>query len=106
MEMINILGICGCVPAILAIFLLVRNDNVYMFRVYMLEERQKRLLERLYSYKDDTEFHNDKDNYDRLNEYLMALCEKYSYDEMLLSIRPLRLEFWYSEDEISLLLGE
>lgn len=40
------------------------------------------------------------------SEKVYRLYDKYSFDDMLYSFKPLTLEAWYSEEEIKILKGE
>lgn len=39
-------------------------------------------------------------------EKAKKIIDKYTYDDMLYSIKPLKLESWYTEDEIKILTGK
>lgn len=72
-----------------------RNDEVYEFRtrinkVYCKEYVQRRLRENKF---DDWEWPQDWS------------LNKYSYEEMLYSDRPLTLEAWWSSEEIEKLMS-
>lgn len=49
-------------------------------------------------------FRNLENDFDRV-EKIMGLHDKYSYEEMVNSNKPLRLEEWYSPEELKILLG-
>lgn len=34
------------------------------------------------------------------------ICDKYNYEDMLYSLKPLTLEAWYTEEEIKILKGK
>ncbi len=71
------------------VYLFKRNDNVYKFREYLLDIIYK-------DYINNEHYLNKK----------LDIYYKYSYHRMLLSIKPLKLEVWYSEEEIKILKGE
>ena len=83
----------ACVIGIaISIYILHRNDKVFEFRqkiIYLSSEESTRRIA-------------DRDDllavYDILNQY--------SYDQMLYSFKPLKLESWFTEEEVKTLQGE
>lgn len=72
----------------LGCYRLYRNDKVYKFRYEILDlesERHSEAIRQGLFFK-------------RLN-----LLDKYSYDDMLYSFKPLKLENWFTEEEIEYL---
>jgi hypothetical protein len=69
--------------ALLGIILAVRNYRVYCFRCEIIGMR-----------------HYCSDPYKSRRIYL-----KYSYEDMLYSFKPLKLESWFTEEEIKILKG-
>ena len=81
-------------------YVLHRNNKVYYFNVGLndfLFDELKRILN---TYKDDCEFHEDENNYNYINEKIQFLLNKNSYNKYLYSFKPLKLEKWFSEEEI------
>lgn len=78
--------------AIVCCYILFRNEKVYKFNIYILNLTsaycERRILEDNISYED---IDNIYDKYAR----------KYSYDDMLYSLKPLKLEYWFTEEEIN-----
>ena len=85
---------------ILCFYILHRNNKVYHFNVGLgdfLFGEMKRILN---TYKDDCEFHEDEDNYNCIKEKVQLLLDKHSYDRYLYSFKPLKLEKWFTEEEL------
>ena len=77
-----------------------RNNKVYHFNVGLgnfLFDEMKRILN---TYKDDCEFLEDEDNYNYIKEKVQLLLDKHSYNRYLYSFKPLKLEKWFSEEEL------
>lgn len=81
---------------ILCVFLLVaiiymydRNDKVYRYRIS--------LSERCYQ-KAQRDARGCK-----VTDIWNAIMDKHSYDDMLVSIKPLRDEYWFTEEELKML---
>lgn len=74
------------VPMIIGIivcfYLLLRNGKVYDFRTKIIESAN------LANYREVKKLH-----------------DKYSYEKMLFSFKPLKLEAWFTEEEIKILKG-
>lgn len=71
---------------IVCLYVLVRNNKTYNFRMYIL----------------DCIYNNYKsEDYFRY----ISLYNKYSYEDILYSFKPLKLKYWYSEEEIKILKG-
>lgn len=81
-------------------YLLYRNNKVYHFSVGLdnfLFDEQKRILD---TYKNDGEFFKDEKNYKYIKEKIYALLDKNSYEKYLFSFKPLRLENWFTKEEL------
>ena len=84
----------------LCFYVLYRNNKVYYFNIGLndfLFDELKRILN---TYKDDNEFHEDENNYNYINEKIQLLLNKNSYNKYLYSFKPLKLEKWFTEEEI------
>lgn len=67
-----------------------RNYEVYDFRMYLLELASMYNARRIKDTKLDV-----------IHNACMWFVEKYTYEEMLYSDKPLTLEAWYTEKEIN-----
>lgn len=81
---------------------LIRNAKVCKFRIYILKTT--------YNHVDDYYNNIDWDSIDwrdryELHEKASSLCQqindKYKYEEMLYSIKPLKLDKWFTEEEVN-----
>lgn len=84
--LITLAAICN-IGLWLSIYMLYRNDKVCAFRKEILRMAGKESKRRIYEGRADF-----LDAYD--------ILDKYSYGRMLFSIRPLKLEAWFTEKEI------
>lgn len=72
----TILFIIPSVVIIASFYLLARNDRVCDFRLYILDLNPNKI------------------------RACIKLYKKYSYKQMLYSFKPLRLECWFTEEEL------
>ena len=71
-------------------------DDIFGLQIYKDYYRTINLI-----YKgNDNEFHEDKDNYNCIKDKINTLLDKYSYDKYLFSFKPLKLEKWFTEEEL------
>lgn len=90
------------IVALLSILFIIRNANTCKFRIYILNISHNHVLD----YYDDIDW-NSKDWQDKYKLYEEAssiyqqINSKYEYDEMLYSIKPLKLDKWFTEEEVN-----
>jgi len=89
-----------CVIAFLLYMAFIRNTNVYNFRTEVYNAAYDNVINWLSNLEDDIEL--QKKEYEYLFKKHMAkhICNKHSYFKMLFVLKPLRLENWYSDEEI------
>lgn len=85
---------------IAAIYLLWRNNKVYNFRIKIIDDCHNVLNNFLDSLKDDEELHERYEEYKYLETKKDEILSKHSYESMLFSLKPLKLERWYTEEEV------
>ena len=81
-------------------YLLDRNNKVFRFEISLsnlLFDEVERILN---TYEDDNEFHEDENNYHNIKEKINSLLNKHSYNKYLISFKPLKLEKWFTEEEL------
>lgn len=89
------------IALLILILFFIRNAKTCKFRIYILNMSHNHVL----SYYDDINW-NSKDWRDKykLYEEASSICQqinsKYEYDEMLYSTKPLKLDKWFTEEEI------
>ena len=92
----NLILLIVLILVVPCLYILNRNDKVYHFKIILLEEL-KRILN---TYKDDYEFSKDKDNYYIIQEKALFLFNKHSYNKYLFSFKPLKLEKWFTKEDL------
>lgn len=85
---------------IAAIYLLWRNNKVYNFRIKIIDDCHNVLNNFLDSLKDDEELYERYEEYKYLETKKDEILSKYSYESMVFSLKPLKLERWYTKEEI------
>lgn len=90
------------IVSLLFILFLIRNTKVCKFRIYILNMSYDHVDD--YCNNIDWDSIDWKDKY-KLYEEASSLCQrindKYKYDEMLYSIKPLKLDKWFTEEEVN-----
>ena len=97
----SIVTICMSIIGVLIIVLiyfLFRNNKVFIFRVTVLRFSYKALENYILSMPEE-DFIRQQDEYNRLNDLVEHINES-SYTKMLFSIKPLKLKYWFNEEEI------
>ena len=85
---------------VLCLYILYRNNKVYCFVTSLCSFLFGELRRILNTYKDDDKFQEDENNYNYIKEKIQFLLEKHSYSKYLFSFKPLKLEKWFSEEEL------
>lgn len=96
-------GLILIVLVILLVFLLYflnRNNKVFSFSVSLNHFLFNELDRILNTYKNDNEFHKDENNYHNIRKKTYSLLNKHSYNEYLYSFKSLKLEKWFSKEEL------
>ena len=57
----------------------------------------KRILN---TYKNNDELHEDENNYNYIKEKTLFLLNKHSYNKYLFSFKPLKLEKWFTKEDL------
>lgn len=87
---------------LLSILFIIRNVKVYKFRIYILKT----------TYNHSEDYWNDidcdsiewvvqHDLYKKASDLYQQINNKYEYDEMLYSTKPLKLDKWFTEEEVN-----
>lgn len=76
---------------------------MYKFRNELSDIIHTLLQDRLNTYKNDTEFKKDEREYEEWKTSLFAIYDKYSYEQMLFSWKPLTFKAWFTDEELKLL---
>lgn len=88
------------VAIVVAIYLLRRNDKVCDFRIEINNKCHDVLDNFLYSLKNDEELYQRYGEYEQLEMKENDIRSKHSYGSMLFSLKPLKLEHWFTNKEI------
>ena len=81
--MTNVLIICT-IGIIISMYVIIRNAKVHKFRLY--------LINLIYDKVDAVNFWDAR-----------RLFDKHTYRKMLYSFKPLKMEYWFTDDELKLL---
>jgi uncharacterized protein YutD len=82
------------------IYLMQRNDKVYNFRIEVINKCYDVLGSFLDSLKDDKELNERYEELEQLKMKKDEILSKYSYFSMMFSLKQLKLEHWYTKEEI------
>ena len=86
-----VLIVCS-IGVIISMYVLIRNNKVCKFRMYIADLIYSRACDMI----------NDGVSYQDIS-YLWNMLNDISYDEMLFSFKPLKMECWFTDDELELL---
>ena len=86
-----VLIVCS-IGLISSMYLLIRNKKVCEFRVYIVDLIYSKLCNMI---ADEASYQD--------NSYLWDMLKDISYEEMLFSFKPLKMECWFTEEELKLL---
>lgn len=73
------------------LYILIRNEKVFVFRTYILDRAYNELLRILYE---------GIDKYESMHKEWNKIYDRHSYNKMLFSFKPLKSEHWFTEEEI------
>ena len=82
------------------IYFMWRNDKVCIFRIEVINKCYDVLGSFLDSLKDDKELNERYKQLELLEMKKDEILSKHSYNSMLFSLKRLKLEHWYTEEEI------
>ena len=83
-----------------AIFYFRRNENVYNFRIEVINKCYDVLGSFLDSLKNDKELNERHEELEQLKMKKDEILSKHSYFSMMFSLKQLKLERWYTKEEI------
>lgn len=98
--MINLILLILLILLVFGCYFLYRNNRVYYFKIGLNHFLFNELDRILNTYKDDNEFHKDENNYHNIRKKTYFLLMKHSYNEYLFSFKSLKLEKWFSKEEL------
>lgn len=100
----NLILLVLLILLVFCFYLINRNNKVYYFTKSLADFLFDELNRILNSYKDDDEFHEDINNYNNIREKVQLLLDKHSYNKYLFSFKPLKLEKWFTEEELEFIV--
>ena len=85
---------------VVGIYFLWRNNKVYDFRIETNNKCYGVLRDFLDSLKNDQELYERHVEYVQLEMKCDEILSKHSYESMLYSLKPLKPEYWFTNEEI------
>jgi hypothetical protein len=98
--MINLILIVLVILLVFCLYVSYRNNKVYYFEIGLSNLLFDELIRISSTYKNDDEFHEDENNYNCIREKVYSLLNKHSYNEYLFSFKSLKLEKWFSKEDL------
>ena len=89
-----------CVLLVWALILAFRNNKTYAFTRFYGDAAFEVVGNFLNSLKDDQELNDRKEEYKELKKMCRQIIEKYSYEQILFSLKPFKLESWFTPEEV------
>ena len=87
---------------IFVFYLMWRNDKVYQFRAFIINSLYDSILRYSKSFNTE-EWLDHRDEIQDMRYVAHRLIHKHSYASMVYSFKPLKLKYWYSEEDIELI---
>ena len=84
---------------VIAVRIFIRIDEVSAFRKSIIRRVSNTLdaqIKKDLFVKSWWEYHRD---------YMWSLTQKHSFNKMVYSFKPLKLKYWYTEEEIKIMMG-
>lgn len=89
-----------CVLLVWALILAFRNNKTYAFTCFYGDAAFEVVGDFLNSLKDDQELQDREVEYKELKKMCYQIINKYSYEQILFSLKPFKLEAWFTPEEI------
>ena len=101
----TILVICLVIIFVVYVYLFLRNNQVYNFRLKITNNGFKYLREHLNSYIviNNASFDDFLEEHKKLKDRILELLNRYSYDYMLFSFKKLELDEWFEGEDLEIL---
>ena len=94
------LTILFCVLLVLALIIAIRNNKTYTFTCFYGDAAFKVVGDFLNSLHNDQELHDREEEYKELKKMCYKIIKKYSYEQILYSLKPFKLEAWFTPEEV------
>lgn len=94
------LTILFCVLLVWALILAFRNNKTYAFTCFYGDASFKVVKDFLNSLHNDQELADRNQEYEELKKMYYHILNKYSYEQILYSLKPFKLEAWFTPEEV------
>ena len=81
-------------------FLTFRNNKTHTFLLFYSNASFKVVEDFLTSLYDDQELLDRSEEYNGLKRMCSQIINKYSYEQILFSLKPFKLESWFTPEEV------
>ena len=89
-----------CVLLTWALILAFRNNKTYAFTRFYGDASFQVVGDFLNSLHDDQELKDREEEYKELKKMCFQIVYKYSYEQILYSLKPFKLEAWFTPEEV------
>ena len=89
-----------CVLLVWALIITFRNNKTCAFTIFYSDAAFEVVGDFLTSLQNDQELHDREEEYKELKKMCHQIVEKYSYDQILYSLKPFKLESWFTPEEV------
>lgn len=83
-----------------ALLLTFRNNKTCAFTIFYSDAAFEVVGDFLNSLQNDQELNDRKEEYKELKKMCRQIVEKYSYEQILYSLKPFKLESWFTPEEV------
>ena len=98
-----VFAVVATVGLVICFYFGTRNEEVYEFRMAVIDKVFDKITKKLWSYGSDAELTAHYNEYREYKDKLKQIKQKHTYDEMLYSFKPLKMEKWFTPEELELL---
>lgn len=104
MEIVFLVLLVVCfVGLAICFYFEMRSNEVYKFRLKVIDKVFGKINEKIWSYNGDEELMAHYNEYTEYRDRLKQIQERHTYDKMLYSLKPLKMEKWFTPEELELL---
>ena len=89
-----------CVLLIWAFILTFRNNKTCAFTIFYSDAAFEVVGDFLNNLQNDQELHDREEEYKELKKMCFQIVYKYSYEQILYSLKPFKLEAWFTPEEV------
>ena len=100
MNEVLLICIVSAIVAVLLYFCAYRNLKAGLLKTMLIDGCYDYIIKFIRSFDSDAEFSAHYAEFKQVEAYMKALCDRVSHWDMMMSFKPIKLETWYTPEEI------